>query len=449
MQPATSKPLSARERTVYGLGALALGIPGPMAAFYLQPFYTDVLLVAPWLVGLVRMLGLVWDGVNDPIAGALVDRTRTRFGRRRPFLLGAAIPMALSFALLWSPPAAVGPLVTAFYLLFVLCVADSFSTLYGTSYAALGAELSTDVHERTRIAVTRVFGEMSGMFLGAAVAGVLVDRAADPAAGHALAGLAIAALVASAGLVSGYAVSEPQGAAEPTRLEKPFRQDLVEGVAETLRSRPFAALLASFGLYLVGSQLQQAVVPYAFRYWLKMPDRLPLAVGVYLVAAAVSLPLWTRMARIAGKGRAFELCILWEAAVFAVLPLVMTPGMSLLGFGGVVFLLGLNGGRDALAYSIVADLIDAGGAGSVRPGAGIHFGVWDLTAKIAIGTGYALAGIGLDAIGYAPNAEQPPSTLVGIALLFGPVPALFLVGALVVFRWFGSAEIDARAAARS
>src|SRR5262245_64764767 len=93
--------LSAWQKVAYGFGDLALAVRQTVFQFAMLPFFTDVVLLAPWLAGAAKMVGLVWDGVNDPITGYLSDGTRTRLGRRRPYMLGAAIPMGLTFALLW------------------------------------------------------------------------------------------------------------------------------------------------------------------------------------------------------------------------------------------------------------------------------------------------------------------------------------------------------------
>src|SRR4029450_4283423 len=93
--------LSTWQKVAYGFGDLALAVRQTVFQFAMLPFFTDVVLLAPWLAGAAKMVGLVWDGVNDPITGYLSDGTRSRLGRRRPYMLAAALPMGLTFALLW------------------------------------------------------------------------------------------------------------------------------------------------------------------------------------------------------------------------------------------------------------------------------------------------------------------------------------------------------------
>jgi hypothetical protein len=175
-RPATLAPatppvdrLSFGQKAVYGFGDVIVAMRQTVFQFYLLPFYTDVVVLAPWLAGLGKMLGFVWDGVNDPVTGYLSDRTRTRLGRRRPFMLGAALPLGLTFGLLWSPPTHLGPAAGFLYMVLAFVVLDTFFTLYATPYLALGAELSRDYHERTQISASRSFFHVLGLFAGGVI----------------------------------------------------------------------------------------------------------------------------------------------------------------------------------------------------------------------------------------------------------------------------------------
>src|SRR5262245_5103050 len=96
-RPPSDAPLSTAQKIAYGFGDLAQAMRITTFQFAMLPFFTDVVLLAPWLAGLAKTVGLVWDGVNDPIMGYVSDRTRTRLGRRRPYLLAAAVPLGFTF----------------------------------------------------------------------------------------------------------------------------------------------------------------------------------------------------------------------------------------------------------------------------------------------------------------------------------------------------------------
>lgn len=432
--PAAAR-LGAGEKLAYGLGDTAIAARLTAVQLHLLPFYTDVVFLPAWLAGVGRMLGLVWDGVNDPVAGWLSDRTRTRLGRRRPFILAAAVPMGLAFCLLWTPPAGLG--TAGIFLWFVLAyvLLDTFVTLYTTPYLALGAELTDDYHERTQVSAMRSAFHVVGLLAGALIPGVVLEAyGADRTRGHLVMGLAIGGAMAGVGLVTGLLVRERATHAAPLPRDA---HGLVRGIARTLRNRPFRVLLVTFALLQIGGGCYQTVLPYAFRYWLHMPDRVGTVLAVYLLSSVASLPLWTRLAWRLGKDRALRLCIVWGATSLAVAPFVLSPDLSAPALYGFLVLAGLGaGGWNVLPVAITADVVDADELETAERREGAYFGLWTLTLKLATALASAVVGVGLAVIGYVPNVEQTAGALLGLKLLYGPIPAVLLLGGLLAFAGF-------------
>jgi sugar (glycoside-pentoside-hexuronide) transporter len=429
-------PLPAWRKIAYGFGDVIVGMRLTVFQFYLLPFYTDVVVLAPWLAGLGKMLGLVWDGVNDPVTGYLSDRTETRIGRRRPFLLLSALPMGLTFGLLWTPPAHLPPLSAFLYLFLAYVVLDTFFTVYATPYLALGAELSQDYHERTQLSAARAFFHVIGLFIGGVVPGVILRRwAAAPSRGYAIMGFGMGAFMTFVALVTG-ATTREVPPARGTRASLSWRA-FWSGMTSTLDNRPFRIMIATFVLILIGGGLHQTLVPYAFRYWLLMPERVNAVIGVYLAASVVSLPIWTRLARRLGKDRALRLCMLWATVALAALPVAFAPGMGRLRLGTFLLLAGLgNGGWAVLPVAITADIVDHDELSTDERREGAYFGIWTLVMKLAAGVASGFVGVALQVLGYVPNVTQSATTVRGIELLYGPVPAVFMLTALLVFRRF-------------
>ncbi len=447
--------LPAWQKLVYGVGDLVLAVRQTVFQFAMLPFFTDVVLLAPWLAGAAKMVGLVWDGVNDPITGYLSDGTRTRLGRRRPFLLGAAIPMGLTFALLWLVPPGLGQLATFLCLVAAYLVLDTCFTLYATPYLALGAELSDDYHERTQLSATRAFFHVVGLFLGATAPFAILNWYGDDrATGYAVMGIAIGAFMAAVALVTGALVRERPLPAAADRPERMSWRAFASGLLTTLRNRPFRVMIATFAVLQIGGGIYQTMVPYAFQYWLGRRELIGQVLAIYMACFVVSLPLWTWLARRLGKDRALKLCMLWGTMALAVVPVAFAPDMSTFRMTAFLVLAGLgNGGWAVLPVAITADIIDTDELETHRRREGAYFGMWMLALKLATALGSGIVGLGLQVIGYVPNAAQSEGAILGIKLLYGPIPAVFLLLGLVLFYRFPltrerHAEVQAALAAR-
>jgi sugar (glycoside-pentoside-hexuronide) transporter len=438
--PRSSAPAGRRlsfwQKTAYGFGDVIVAMRQTSFQFYLLPFYTDVVVLAPWLAGLGKMLGLIWDGVNDPVTGYLSDRTSTRFGRRRPFLLAAALPMGLTFGLLWSPPAQLGPLTGFLYLVLAYVLLDTCFTLYATPYLALGAELSPDYHERTQLSASRAVFHVLGLFAGGVLPGLVLARYADAlATGYAVMGFALGAFMTLVAVLTFALTREPpsaRGAAAPVSW-----REFAGGLLSTLGNGPFRVMLGTFTLILLAGGLHQTLVPYAFRYWLGRPDLVSRVIGIYLAASVLSIPVWTAMARRLGKDRALRICMLYATVALALVPVVLARDMSDARLTAVLVLTGLgNGGWAVIPVAITADIVDHDELGTARRREGAYFGLWTLVMKLAAAVASGMVGVALQLLGYAPNREQADATVLGIKLLYGPVPAFFMLGALLAFRRF-------------
>src|SRR5262245_31703389 len=123
-----------------------------LISIYLMKFATDVLGISAAIMGTILFLGRgVWDSVADPIAGYLSDRTGTRMGRRRPWLLASAIPLGVFFVLLWTPPRDESPAMAIVWMSVMVVLFYTATTVFIIPHTALGAELTDNYHDRTRI----------------------------------------------------------------------------------------------------------------------------------------------------------------------------------------------------------------------------------------------------------------------------------------------------------
>jgi GPH family glycoside/pentoside/hexuronide:cation symporter len=363
--------------------------------------------------------------------------------------------MGLAFALLWLVPPGMGQLVSFLCLVAAYLVLDTCFTIYATPYLALGAELSDDYHERTQLSATRAFFHVVGLFLGAtapfAILGMFGD---DRARGYAVMGAVVGAFMTIVALITGALVRErplPPGA---QLAERPSWRAFASGLLATLRNRPFRVMLATFAVLQIGGGIYQTMVPYAFQYWLGRQDLIGQVLAVYMGCFIVSLPLWTYLARRLGKDRALKLCMAWGTLFLLLVPIVFSPDMSTFRMSAFLVLAGLgNGGWAVLPAAIAADIVDTDELETYRRREGAYFGMWMLGLKLATALASGIVGVGLQVIGYMPNAVQSEGTILGIRLLYGPIPSLFLVAGLILFYRFPltrerHAEVQAALAAR-
>jgi GPH family glycoside/pentoside/hexuronide:cation symporter len=222
-----------------------------------------------------------------------------------------------------------------------------------------------------------------------------------------------------------------------------------------MRNPAFRILIVTFGVILLGGGLYQTLVPYAFRYWIQRPELVTYIPIVYIVASVVSLPLWTRLARELGKDRAMRVCLTWAIIALGVTPLVLGPEGETSTMLSFVALAGLGaGGWIVLPVSITADVVDWDELHTSARREGAYFGIWTLVLKLAAAVASGIVGVVLQLVGYVPNVAQSESAILGIKVLYGPVPAAILLVALVVFQRFPLTrarheEVRAALAARS
>src|SRR5690606_8121132 len=140
---------------------------GVFSRSFVRFFYSQVVGLDPWLAGIALTLGRLWDAVSDPLMGEISDRTRSRLGRRRPYLLFGALPLALAYVALWVPPIGWSQGALFVYLAVTDVVFNTAITVVMIPYTSLGAELATDYHERTKVAAIRMLFYQVGWFVGA------------------------------------------------------------------------------------------------------------------------------------------------------------------------------------------------------------------------------------------------------------------------------------------
>lgn len=434
-------------RLAYAAPALAVAAVGLPVYVHAPKFYTDVVGVPVTTVGVVVLLARVFDAVTDPLVGGLSDRTRTRWGRRRPWLLVGGVGVALCFLALMSPPAA-GPLsagwgATAWFTAALLGVFAAW-TMVVVPYEALGNELSEDFDERTTVLGLRDGLLLIGTLVAAALPEVL-DLVLSPPSGSApqrdvmrAMGLVYAPFMAGLCALAAWRVPE-RAAARPPTAPLRFRDGL-----DALRQNPaFASLLVGYTVNALGSNLPGTLILFYVSYVLHSA-RANLFLALYLAVGILVTPLWIPISRALGKARAYLLAMALNVGSF-VWVFFLGPGDEAV-YGLLVVLSALGmGGTLVVPSSMQADVIDYDELITGTRREGLYVGLWSVSRKLSAALGVGLALPILDWAGYVPNGEQPEAVLFALRVLYALVPTgCALIAAIVLVRYpIGRAEHEA------
>lgn len=455
--------LSQRTLMSYGFGAVAYGVKDNGFGTFLLLFYNQVVGLPATTVGLIIAAALILDAFVDPAVGFLSDRTRTRWGRRHPWMYGSALPIGLGWLLVWSPPQwSEGALLGWLFVAAVLV--RSAVSAYEVPSVALTAELSSDYDERTRTMAYRyLFGWAGGLgILFLAYRFLLVpDPVSAGRAGFFNYGLVSAALIVVAILVSAIGTHReiprlPQAA----RGAGTLRGDLKE-MAASVRNRAFVILmLAALCLY-INQGISFALSNYLYAYvWLFGPGAFALIPAVLLAGATLAFVAAPRFGRRFGKPNAACGLMLASVALLTSPYLLRLAGVfpepgdaRMLPILLLIFAVNAACGISAmiLGASMMADVVEDAELKTGRRSEGVFFAGSFFVQKCTSGLGIFIVGVMLDAVGFPTGAR--PGTVAGpvlddLTLTFALIYILLgVTGALLFTRFpFGRAEHEARLA---
>jgi len=362
--------------------------------------------------------------------GRISDRTRWRFGRRRPYFLVGALPFGVTFALLWSSfpfqsDAALFLTYASIYVANTLC-----STVLAVPYIALLPELALGYHERTSANTFRAIGVVMAVLGTAVLVRPLVELFGGDSQGWARTGIVLGIWVALPWLIVHRVSFERPGFGGESSV------GFVEGVRQLAGHRAYRRLC---GLFLCGRitvDLVGAMLIFYFTYWLGRPEDFPIALGAMLITVALTLPVWLRISRRADKRTLFMLGAAWWIVIQIGLLSVGPDDPRWLVFG-LIALAGIGYGvADMMPWSMLGDVTDADELRSGERREGVYAGFFTFLRKLGGATGVALAGFALELSGFTPGIEQTDGTLGTIRILTAAVPALFLVLAIGIARGY-------------
>ncbi len=425
----------------YGVGSMGTGMFAALPGLLLMYFMTDTLGVAASLASLAVFIPKIWDVVTDPIVGALSDKTQTRWGRRRPYLLAGSLTLPVFLALLFAVPDFASPMPKFWWVMIAFILCATAYTLFQVPYVAMPAEMTQDYDERTAIMSFRMAFMTAGILIAGGAAPAVIAAAGGGRHGYAVMSVSLAAVCLIVMLIAVWGTAK---APFTTKVETtlPFKEQM----AIAWGNKPFLILMIGFfpQQIAVGSIL--ASLPYFVKYIIKGPDTMVTPMFLCFVAPAiVTMPWWVWVSRRLGKLNAY----LITSALFAVMDLSLLTAsaerMTLL-YIQTAIMGSAYAGIQLFPFSMLPDAIQADYANSGLRREGIFTGVWTAGEKTGMAGGALLVGLVLGASGFVETvagqtAVQPESALTGIIVAFSIAPAALLAISLpVLWRYDLNAE---------
>ena len=423
-----TRQLSRKTKWLYGFGDIGFSLTSTILAAYFAIFLTDVVGLTPATAAASIFIGRSWDYINDPIIGHISDRTRTRWGRRRPFLLFGALPFALAFTLLWVRPPWESPAALAAYYAVAYLVFDAAATFVYMPYYALTPELTNDYDERTTLTSYRMFFSILGSLI-AFIVPVMIVGSIQPESVSRFAVMGIVFAVASAlPLLSVFF-----GTRERPEYMAQEQPKLKESLKAAYQNRPFVFGAVIFLITWVSMDILQTTLLYFIKYIVQREAESDIIMGTIFVTAIFALPFWNWVSKRYSKRWAYILGVaFWAAVQMVLISLNPDSPVPLILFLCVLAGIGV-GAAHVLPWAIIPDAIEWDEWKTGERHEGTFYSLITLAQKVASSIAVPLALLVLDATGYIANAaQQPESAVWGIRIVIGPIPAL-LLGAGIIF----------------
>jgi Na+/melibiose symporter-like transporter len=415
----------------FATGSVATGIFNAVPAALLLYYMTDTLAVPVGLAPLALVVPKITAIVTDPLFGSLSDRTRSRWGRRRPYLFGGGLLLCAGFIAIFNPPWPMSGTAAFLYVLLTYGLASIAYALYSVPYIAMPAEMSDSSYVRTRLMALRMTFLMMGLLIGSVAAPALISHFGGGAAGYAamawvLGGVSLAAVLC---VVFGTARAVTVDARSPLGARPDWRA--------LAANRSFAVLIGVNTGLLSATGCVTASLPYVAANGLGGDEGMVSLLLLALVGTSlVSAPAWPGLSLRMGKARALA-CAL---GLFAAASLALFLARGGLGMPFVyVCLIGVGAGfagGSTLTYALLTDVIaqDRDATGADR--GGLYTGIWTALEKIGMAIGPLAVGLVMQRAGYVAStnqaAVQPAAVHDAVFYAAGAMPAVAAVAAMLL-----------------
>ena len=414
----------------FGFGDAGQGIVANLLGWFFNAFLLDVVGMRPALVGLIFGLSLIWDGITDPLVGVLSDRTQSRWGSKRPWLLFGAIPFGLAYILAWVVPDVSATGQFLYYLLISLLLKTAFTSV-SVPYTALTPALTPDYDERTQLNFFRFGFSLLGGLIAVLAHSRLVALAPNPALGHLLSATVWAIVIIGSTWVAFLFTFE-----RPIAKSKDDDEEQLSFVDELKliwANKPYLMVTGIYLLSWLSLQFIQINLLLYMRYWVRNETQFPFLVLMLQVTTIVFLGVWAWVSGRIGKRHTYIIgVVLWLGAQIGLF--LAQPGQI-----SLLYVLAFFGGTGVavaflIPWSMIPDVIEYGEDKFGTRREGIFYGGFIFLQKFGLASVIFFSNSMLDWAGYTnpditalATATQPDSVLLLLRLFVSLVPGVLLV----------------------
>lgn len=429
MNKLTSK-LSLKEKVGYGLGDTASHFVWDMVGFWILIFYTDTFGISAAAAGTIMLIARVWDMVSDPVMGVIADRTNTRWGKFRPYILWMAIPYGILAVLTFTTPD-LGPTGKVIYAGVTYILLMTVFTAINLPYSSLGAVMTPDSYERAGLNSYRFIFAFIGQFI---VTGTALYLAKYFGQGDNAKGYQYTLILFSVISVFLFFITF-KTTKERVQPPKDQKQNLKEDIRNLFNNRPWVILFFVGVVSFIMFAMQNLSIAYYFKYYIGDAEGVQLFNVIGTVALIAGIPLSKPLSKRFGKRNVYVASSLISGFFFIALYL---PGTNNIVSIYVLNILAKFTYAPAvpLLWTMLADTADYSEWKNGRRSTGLVFSAATFAQKAGWGIGGAMAGWLLAFYKFTPNIEQTASALTGIKLMISVFPGILYMSCAILLYFY-------------
>jgi len=417
-----AQPLPFAIKFSYGIGDISNNIFIVTTGMYLLFFLTNVVGVNPALAGLMLLVPKLWDVIADPIMGAISDVTRSRFGRRRVYLLWGAIPFGITFFAIFIAPNYGNEFANALQVSILFLLGCTVFAIVNVPYASMVPEMSSDYNERMSITSFRMIFASIGALLAGALALPLVQAGGGGPPGYQFMGAVFGVGIIITCFICFLGTAKARSL--PPKKEMPSMKEQIKIAA---KNYPFVMLMSSYFLQALAIGVLMAGFIYYVKYAMALPETaMNVAFPIFLVTGIIFIPVWLAVGKKFGKIKSYYIGLAIFTAMMG--SLFFTSPALLWLFYVQVCLAGIGFSSFQLfPFSMLPDTIEYDEMQSGLRREGVFSGMWSAGQKIAYSMGPPIVGFALALSGFVADGTQPETVSTGVRIIFCLFPAAMVL----------------------